>query len=176
MISEIYLCEKIFPIIRCQVEEAGISVSFGNTLLLNNDLDDSKVVILKPDAFYDTKNFAMPPRSTDACVIVVNDNKYKIYIIELKSSKLNRIDKNEIQDKFETIFSRFFQIDFPHIFMREYEVEEILSWVVCDPLGLRGIENEEIFMKSVKKFEKRIKNMLMEYSLGFKPYRFKNKI
>ena len=60
--------------------------------------------------------------------------------------------------------------------MREYEVEEILSWVVCDPLGLRGIENEEIFMKSVKKFEKRIKNMLMEYSLGFKPYRFKNKI
>lgn len=176
MIGAIYADPKSQQIIRQTLEENGIAVEIGGSLLLKcGDLDCDRIVILKPDAYYNTVLFAMPPKSVDGVVLTGQDSAVRIYVAELRSSPLNRIVKSDIIEKFDTVFHRFFTEDFAHIFMRTpFDLESIELWLVCDPLGIRGKSNSgEEFIERAKTFSGRIRGMLADYAASFKPYSYK---
>lgn len=140
----------------------------------NGDLDLDRVVILKPDAYYNTKIMSNPPKSVDGIVIVDDDGDLHFYIAELKSSSLGNIKKKEIQDKFETVFTRFLTKDFSHIFIdMEYNLKKLNLWLVCDPLRLRKNcgTRDELIRKA--RAANRLRSLLAEYAHGLKPYSFK---
>lgn len=174
MIDKINNDEKAFPIIVSSVDEMGISVEFGASLLDENQEPDlDKVVILKPDSFYNTKDYGKPPKSVDGFVIVKDDDGYHFYIAELKSSKKQNITRKDIQEKFDTIFRQFIAEDFSHIFLGEYSLLKLNLWLVCDPMNLRsGNPTREELIEKVKA-AKRLRGMMADLVVGFRVYSFK---
>ena len=164
-------------LIRSTLSEQGMEVEIGSSLLLDDgDLDSDNVVILKPDSYYCTPTFATPPKSVDGVVIVKGDTeKYHFYVVELKSSRFKNIKKSDIQEKFDTIFTRFLSPDFQHVFMDiDYELESLNLWLVCDPLQMRSkCQNHDEFMSKIKIIADRLKGLLNDYAATFKPFTFK---
>lgn len=177
MIPSIYADPSMQQLIRHTLSEQGMEVEIGTTLLLDNgDLDSNKIVILKPDDYYCTPTFAAPPKSVDGIAIVKGSNeKYHFYIAELKSSRFKNIKKSDIEEKFNTIFHRFFPQDFQHIFIDiEYELESLNLWLVCDPLQIRTkCQSHDEFINKVKTIAERLKGLLNDYAAAFKPFTFK---
>lgn len=90
MINLITSDEKCFPITFGTLEENDIKIEFGSSLTdQTGDIDTEKVAILKPDQYYNTIDFATPPKSVDGIVLVKDSDKYHLYIAELKSAKFN---------------------------------------------------------------------------------------
>lgn len=167
---------SIYQAIAGSLEEEGISVQFGESLhdqYGEPDLD--RVAILKPDLFYSTVNFAMPPKSVDGVIVVSDDGGFHFYIAELKSSKLKDINKRDIEAKFDTIFNRFLAEDFSHIFLGEYSLKKLNLWLVCDPLGLyRGVTDRAEIVKRAAASE-RLRGLMAEVSISMKIYKFKGR-
>ncbi|MDR6677366.1 hypothetical protein [Pseudomonas oryzihabitans] len=164
-----------FGIVAGSLEEEGIRVAFGESLIApNGEVDFERVVVLKPDAFYNTKDFATPPKSPDGIVVVKNDDKIYIYIAELKSSPLKNIKKRDIIEKFDTIFSRFLIDDFKHIFMEfDYDLKNLSLWLVCDPTNIRSSVDDPDARARKIKARGALKGVLTEFVSSFKPYTFR---
>lgn len=176
MIRTIYNDTKAFPILAHSLEEEGVSIEFEGSLLdSSGDLNHDKVVILKPDRFYNTRDFATPPKSVDGVIIVQENNETYIYIAELKSSRSKHIKRLEIQEKFDTIFQNFFTVDFSHIFEETtYEIKTLRLWLVCDPLQIRQRSRDQReYIEKAKKIKERLKGLLSEITSGLRPYKYK---
>ena len=109
----------LFGIVCGSCSENGAAVQFDEPLKLNDgELDDAKVLILKPDAFYSTKRLHNPPPSPD-CLILVNclaNADYRLYLVELKDvSDTKQLKHSIITEKFKTMTGQFF-VDFAAIF------------------------------------------------------------
>ena len=177
MISEINNDGKCYAISAGSLEEEGIRVGFGSSLLgADGEIDDSKVAILKPDMFYNTKVFATPPKSVDGVVVVGGDsNAVHVYVAELKSaSKLRNIKKAEIQEKFSTVFTSFFNADFKHIFVDlDYTLKSMSLWLVCDPTNIRASVGRPEELARKMQAVATLRTYLAVYSSSLRPYSFK---
>lgn len=178
MIEQIYADEKVFEILAYSIDEEGISVTLGDSLLINDEIDSTKAVIMKPDLYYCTKKMKdLAPKSADGVVFVANGGEYHLYIAELKSSRLPGIKKSDIKEKFDTIFNRFFSDDFAHIFCNQdmpYNLVTLNIWLVCDPLRLRlKAANQDEFLQLAAASKSKMRTLLADYATGFKPYSFK---
>lgn len=178
MIDLINSCGKCHQIIANTLEEEGIRIKFGATLTdKQGDMDTNVVAILKPDKFYNTKNFATPPKSVDGVIVVSSEGNTYIYVAELKSSRLKNINKQDIQEKFSTVFNIFFKCDFKHIFVdQEYFLKNISLWLVCDPTNIRKFSHDPGLLEQKMKASLGLRGMLADYSASLLPYRFKGKI
>ncbi|MCF5518281.1 hypothetical protein, partial [Pseudomonas sp. PA-3-6E] len=104
MINQLYADAKVFEILAYSIDEEGVSVTLGNSLLINDEIDENKAIVMKPDLYYCTKKMkCLTPKSADGVVFVANGNDYHLYIAELKSSRLADIKKSDIKEKFDTI-------------------------------------------------------------------------
>lgn len=176
MINLIANDEKCFPITCGSLEENDIKIDFGGTLTDHSgDIDIEKVAILKPDQFYNTRDFATPPKSVDGVVLVKDADSYHLYIAELKSAKrIQSVKQTDINDKFSTIINNFFQDDFKHIFLdTDYELKTLSLWLICDPVNIRSGRNNPVIYEKKLKALKRMKGVLADYSLALKTFSFK---
>lgn len=175
MINSIYSDDKVFPIIAQSLEEEGISVDFGDSLLTGSgEIDHNKVVILKPDLHYNTSHMKNPPPSVDGVVIVQDNDGHHFYVAELKSSRLSALKKREIQAKFDTIFNTFFKIDFYHIFEEPaYSIKKMNLWLVCDPFQTKKkCKSQEEYAKKILALE-RLRGSLADFASSFRPHTFR---
>jgi hypothetical protein len=176
MISLINKDEKIFPLVAGVLEEEGISVRFGHSLHdVNGEADFEQVAIIKPDLYYNTRDFATPPKSVDGLVVVSGEGGFHFYVAELKSSKLRNIRKKDIEEKFNTIFDRFLCDDFSHIFMGDYHLKKLNLWLVCDPLGFHklGEDREETIRRA--NASQKLRGLLADVAIGLRVYEFKGR-
>lgn len=109
----------LFGIVCGVCSENGAAVEFDESLKLNDgELDDAKVLILKPDWFYSSSRMAKPPPSPD-CLILVNclaNDEYNLYLVELRDvSDTKQLKHSIITEKFKTMTEQFF-VDFAAIF------------------------------------------------------------
>ncbi|GEM_PF-4005150 len=178
MISQLYADEKVFEILAYSIEEEGISIGIGDTLLVGGDLDPEKAIIMKPDIFYSSKNMkGNTPKSADGVVFVDDSGDYHLYVAELKSSRLPAIKKSDIKEKFDTIFERFFVDDYAHVFDNQqmpYNLVSLNIWLVCDPLRLREKSTDhDDFIRRAAALKSKMRTLLADYASSFKPYAFK---
>lgn len=176
MIQEIHIDATCHAISAGSLEEGGVSVDIGQSLLSpSNEPNWDKLAILKPDMFYSTKNFATPPKSVDGLIVVEGEAGIYIYVAELKSSKSKNINRKDVQSKFDTIFDRFLTSDFAHIFeTAEYNLASIKLWLVCDPLQIRRKNQErDEYIQKAKLLSGRLKGLLSDMSAGYRPYKYK---
>jgi hypothetical protein len=109
----------LFGIVCGSCSENGARVDFDDSLKRHNgELDEAKVLILKPDAFYSTPRMANPPPSPD-CLILINclaSEDYDLYLVELRDVCDTKQLRNEIiAKKLKTMTERFF-VEFAAIF------------------------------------------------------------
>ena len=105
--------------IRChECTENNAAAEFDSSLLINNDLNNDRVLILKPDNYYHSSRMHNPPPSPD-CLILINcteNENYNLYLIELRDVKdTAHLKYKDIVKKFETMINEFFQ-EFEAIF------------------------------------------------------------
>ena len=154
--------------VRYSIEECGISVQIGKSLRDNDDLIHEIIAILKPDAYYNSKNYSRPPKAADNVAVIKDCESFDIYIIELKSaSKIKYIKVKDIQEKFKGVLNCFF-CEFKDIFKSDYNLRKINLWLVCNPFRCQGNITEEIFRK-------KIKATALDSFQSMKPMEFKGK-
>jgi len=178
MIARLYSDEKVFEILAYSIDEEGISVSLGQSLLIGDEVDVDKAIIMKPDLYYCTQKMKeFTPKSADGVVFVANGNDYHLYVAELKSSRLADVKRSDIKEKFDTIFERFFVQDYAHVFDNKtspYNLVALNVWLVCDPLKLRlKASDEDEFIRLAAASKAKMRTLLADYAAGFKPYSFK---
>jgi len=162
MFDKIRTHQELKKIICDSCSENNASVEFDDSLKNNFKLDDVKVLVLKPDSFYNTKNFATPPKSLD-CLILVNcldKEHYDLYLIELKDVKRSKhLKSSEIFEKFKTMIDDFF-IKFDDIFNPvNVNYGKIEFYLICPYPKL----SEEEYRKKVKGFELDINSKLLRF-------------
>lgn len=112
-----FLCDD------CEERGVGINVSTG----VNRD----DYIIIRVDEFYN-KLVPYPPKSPD-CLIIQHcgENKFVLYIIELKSIESLKSEKlSDIRDKFQNCFSDFMSDRFRNYFYdTDYEFDIRLLFV-----------------------------------------------
>ena len=111
MFDKIINHPELFGMLCHECTENNAKVEFDNSLLINNDLDSDKILILKPDNFYHSSRMHNPPPSPD-CLILINCTEkeyYDLYLIELKDVKDTKELKYKIVvEKFNTMIEQFF--------------------------------------------------------------------
>lgn len=109
----------LFAILCGTCSENQMAVVFSDKLLKNDEIDDEKVLILKPDSYYSTANFFEPPPAVDCLILVKCDqqNHYDLYLVELRNVSRGTLGLKfkEISPKFDTILNQFFT-DFEAVF------------------------------------------------------------
>lgn len=173
MINDVYLHPVLSGVVAFSVSEQGVEVEFGESLKdVNDDLLHDKVVIVQPDRYYNTRDFASPPKSVDNVVVVKDDDgNFYLYIIELKSTcSTRRIDRKELSEKFATTFESFLSEQFVDVFDKAVPLASLHAWVVCDPMRLATSR------MSIEEYEKKIKGSVIDFEVHMKPIRYKNKI
>ena len=129
----------------CREENRNTIVEFDESLYLQKDfLNYDKVLILKPDDYYNSLKIAKRPPSVD-CLILINSDKlayYELYLVELKdTNRKELVDYDEIVKKFETMINEFFK-QFIDIFGLE-NYEKIEFYLVTSYLTRK---NRSIFL------------------------------
>ncbi|VVQ13938.1 hypothetical protein PS925_03838 [Pseudomonas fluorescens] len=176
MINQIANDEKCFQICAGTLEEEGIKIAFGTSITdADGNINEEKVAILKPDHFYNTRDFATPPKSVDGVVVIDHNSDIHLYVAELKSScRLQNICKKDIQEKFSTIFENFFSADFKHIFLDiDYSLKAMSLWLICDPTNIRSSLDNPTQLAKKMKAASTLRGMLADYAASLKPYTFK---
>lgn len=173
MINNVYCHSVLNGIVAFNIYEQGVEVEIGNSLKdANDDLLYEKIAIVQPDRFYNTRDFATPPKSVDNVVIVKDDeDNFYLYVIELKSTSNTRnIDRKELAEKFDTTFSDFLIERFGEIFQEASPLVSLHAWVVCDPMRLANSG------MSIEDYERKIKSSVIDFEVLMKPVRFRDKI
>lgn len=115
---------ELFSVFCGDCRENNISVGFFDSLLKNGEIDDNRVLILKPDNYYATHNKTLydhtePPSAIDCLIIVkcTEHNYYDLYLVELRDVSTGTKDLKYpiISKKFNTVLNRFF-MEFDNVF------------------------------------------------------------
>lgn len=171
MINAIQENIHLFRISRGTCEENEMGVSICEALLKDGEIDDDKVAILKVDEYYNTRDFAIPPKSID-CLIVLKraDSAFCLYLIELKNvSKVKSLRPSAIVAKFKTAVDRFMGRDSGDIFLSgQFEIEKLRLMLVADPFNAGRMTEEE--------YRRRIKGTVLDAYQSMKPFKFRGHI
>jgi hypothetical protein len=155
----------------CDCFENNAIVDFDVFLKLNNELDENKVLILKPDYFYSSSRGIHNPPPAPDCLILVNcldKKRYDLYLIELKDVKDTReLKYDNIVKKFHTMLNEFF-VTFDAIFSA-VSYGKIKFYLVTT--YLKGTEN-----LSEEDYRKRIKGSRLEAYVSQKPLKLYNQL
>jgi hypothetical protein len=118
MFDKIMHNQALYNIMCHDCSENNAVVDFDSSLLINGFLNHEKVLILKPDNYYNDQRIEKRPPSPD-CLILINGTEkehYDLYLIELKDVKNTRELRYEIiVEKFKTMIHQFFP-EFEDIF------------------------------------------------------------
>jgi len=118
MFKKIYNSPDLFKIVSTYCSENNAEICLSDGLDLHSD---DKLLILKTDAYYSSKNMHNPPPSID-CLILVKCDKcdgYDLHLVELRDiNSQNGFNKENIVSKFKTIIDNFLQVQFKDIFSR----------------------------------------------------------
>jgi hypothetical protein len=109
---------SLLNITRRSCVENNVGIDICDALLVDGDLNDDLIRILKIDDYYSSKNFAKPPKSID-CLIVVKSEKesFELTLVELRDVKsIKGVRPGHILEKFRNTFARFMTEDFSEIF------------------------------------------------------------
>jgi hypothetical protein len=151
----------------CNCSENNATVKLCISLKL--DVNEEKILILRPDNYYHSKRMHNPPPSPDCLIFVNCDNKenYDLYLIELKDVKDTRTLKYKvIVEKFNTMINRFF-VDFDAIFGAVNYGKIKFYLISTYPKNSENISEEE--------YRKKIKTCLLDTYASQKPLRLYNK-
>lgn len=171
MINRILETEELFQITRSTCEENGICVNICDNLMIDDQLDSSKIIILKIDKYYNSSLMHNPPPSVDCLVIIkYGENEFGLTLVELKNvSNARDIRPNTIRPKFVTVLDDFLTIRFSSIFSEHaYNLSYLKLWLVTNPYKWPVMTNEQ--------YEKKLKGTVLELYLSQKPLRFRNKV
>ncbi|KAB2915929.1 MAG: hypothetical protein F9K23_09350 [Bacteroidetes bacterium] len=105
MLNKIETDPELSKIIVCECCENGVCVT------IDKKIDRNDYIILKPDNYYNTKNFAVPPPSAD-CIIIrkCKDNGWGLTIAELKNIQTSsNFELENLTEKFKTCLNDFIQ-------------------------------------------------------------------
>lgn len=154
----------LFGIVCGTCSENGARVDFDDSLKRHNgELDDAKVLILKPDLFYNSSRMANPPPSPD-CLILVNclaSRGYHLYLVELRDvSDTTQLKHQNIAKKFKTMTELFF-VEFAAIFSSVSYGSIKFYLVTTYPKGGAFLSEED--------YRKKIKNCHLETYASLKP-------
>ena len=168
MFRKIQTNPKLMAIISSYCDENGIEVCLSKKLDENSD---DKLIILKPDEYYSTKNMPKPPPSVDCIILVKCDSEecYNIYLIELKNIKSQRgfSNKNIVQ-KFKTVIEKFLNSEFGDIFLKE-KYCNFNCYFVANPYGCKNMSDAE--------YSKKIhdESLKLDYFNSIKPFKFQGR-
>lgn len=168
MFDKIVNHPELLSIVCGSCSENNASVEFDNLLKINGELDDTKVLVLKPDSFYNTKNFAVPPNSPDCLILVncVDKAHYDLYLIELKDvAKSKGIKRDDIFDKFQEMANDFF-VRFSDIFNQVQYGKIELYLISTYPKGAEQLSEDE--------YNKKIKGSVLDIISSLKPIKLLN--
>lgn len=151
MIEKILGDADLFWAVRRDCCENGVGVSFADDLKTAlDDLDDSRVVIVKVDHLYSTTRMHNPPKAIDCLIIVkcCTEDKYDVYLIELRNvSKPRYAHPREISEKFATVINDMFNVTYREVFSElEHKVRSLKCYLVTDPYKAKnkGLSDDEV--------------------------------
>lgn len=175
MISSILSVEKLREIMRSEVSENSVFVRLDNEFYAEDGiLDSNKIVNLSVDSYYNSLRMpATPPSPDNLLIIRRGENKYSIYIIELKDvARVSRLDHENIRCKYTTAVDDFMSDRFGDCFLKEgVKVADFNVWIVCNRFSFLGADlTDEEYERKV------LKGGVMEKLLLSKPYKFRGKI
>lgn len=148
MIKRIQSDSKLKKILVDECCENDYSVNFSEKINRNED-----VAILKVDAYYNTKDFAKPPKSIDCLVVLrCKDGSFSLYLVELRNiRRMKHLKVSQIDTKFKTTVNDFMAKRFLEIFMDEQlNIKDIKAYFVTDPRGAGKGVDQEIFDRKYK--------------------------
>jgi hypothetical protein len=145
MFNKIMHNQQLWSIMCHDCSENNASVAFDNSLLINGFLNNEKILILKPDNYYNTKNFATPPKSPDCLILISHAQKarYDLYLVELRNvTSSSGLKPKDIIEKFETMVNQFFP-EFSTIFYLSKYKKISFYLVTTYPKGGSELSPEE---------------------------------
>lgn len=127
------------PLLRDACEEEGIRVT------LSPRLTPADVVIIKPDAYYDTVRFATPPPSPDCLVVVrCGDGTYSVFVVELKNiGSPAGFTLDNLQAKFNTCLHDFMGSVLAHHFA-DAPLRRVRLYFVTAPYGPGKLAHDKL--------------------------------
>jgi len=169
MFSKIEQNSELFSIITSYCDENNIEVCLSQGLDENSD---EKLLILKADAYYSTKNMKNPPPSVDCIILVKCDDcdGYDIHLVELRNIKSpSGFNKENIVSKFKTVLEDFLQNRFRDIFLNE-KYCHFNCYFVTNPYNCHNMTQEE--------YDKKIhdEGLKLDYFNSIKPFKFQGKL
>ena len=170
MFDNIINNQELFPILGYECTENNVKVEFDNSLLINNDLDNDKILILKPDNFYHSSRTHNPPPAPDCLILIhcAEKEHYDLYLIELRDVKdTTYLKYTDIVKKFETMINEFFQ-EFDTIFNAANYGIIAFYLVTTYPKGSGQLSDSG--------YRNRIKNCALDAYSSQKPLKLFNKI
>ena len=175
MIEKILATPELTALLRDEVEENNVFVKLDADFYQDNGkLDCQKIINLSVDSYYNSLRLPITPPSPDNILVIKRgDNRFALYIIELKNvAKVSRLDEENIRCKYKTAVDDFMQDRFSDSFLKEdVKITDFNIWIVCNRFSFLGKElTDEQYAKKV------INNGVMEKLLLSKPYRFRGKI
>jgi hypothetical protein len=174
VIEAIVKNDSLRLLLKNEVKENNACVELDSNFYLDNgDLDDTKIINLAIDEYYNGLGLGDTPASIDNLLVISRgDNKFAIYLIELKDvSKLRRICNINIRSKFTTTINDFMLTRFNEEFNKDdIKITDLNLWLVCNRFEFmnRALSDED--------YEKRIKNTVIEKLMMIPPFRYKGKI
>lgn len=169
MLNKIQKHKVLSELITCHCCENDIEVLLSSTL---EKASDSRVLILKPDLYYNSIKMHNPPPALD-CIIIIKctkSNTYSINLIELRDINSSKGFNNEnIVQKFKTVVYEFLQSTFSDIFLEETYCQ-FNCYFVSNPYKKKGLTQNE-YDDLIK-----AKSLKLDYFNSMKPLKFKDKI
>ncbi|EOW9457468.1 hypothetical protein FLM08_07775 [Vibrio cholerae] len=174
MIEAIYSNTDLRAICRNEVKENNARVNLDSSFYFGNGgLNHEKIINLAVDEYYNGLGLANTPPSIDNLLVINRgDNKFALYLIELKDvKKLSRLCNVNIKSKFNTTINDFMLERFKSEFDRDdVKITDLNLWLVCNRFSFmnRSISDED--------YEKRIKNTIIEKLMLVPPFKYKGKV
>ena len=149
-------------------DENDIHVDVCEELLVNGDLNDDLIRVIKVDRYYGNCKLKETPKSVD-CLIVIKcaDGGYGVYLVELRNAGSSKgVRPTDILSKFRNTFEDFLIRRFPEIFGSEdFNVNFVLAWLVTDPFRGRGLP--------AAVYDRKIKGTVLDVYQTQKPFRWR---
>ena len=174
MINLVHSNQNLVPYFKDKIEENNTRVIIDDYFYDNNKKLKKDIIInLAIDDYYNSQKLAFTPPSVDNLVLIKRSEKrYSLYLVELKDvAKLRRLCADNIKGKFQTTIEDFMSDRFKSEFLDpDYKLTDLNVWLVCNRFSFLQNPMEE------EKYEKKVKNSLMEKILLIQPFRFKGKL
>lgn len=170
MIDTIINNPDLFAFTREECSENGVCVKICDKLQVGEHLDAEKIVILKPDDYFNSLGYRITPPSIDCLIVIKREaNEYDMYMVELRDTKTNKLAcPLKLRPKFESTIELFLQDNFSNIFENpEFIIKKIKAYFVTDPFNGDGLTDEQ--------YRKKVEGTVLDNIALCKPLKFRGK-